>query len=251
MCSLSSFYITMAQKAYASSRSPGNLITIIICAIASIPILAWLFSSLFPTHSTSTSSTQHQSLHSERLIKYCSINEFQGEEGKYLDANQFELKALVITIRHGDRSAIHQIPGKYSPPDINNEEKGKPTLYDPNVSLYTPSADRFSIVPISGSSDFDRSGGDPGQGSGVSFTDALDAVPLFGRSDLTLPQGQLTSTGFMQHIHLGDHLQRAYASFMKSVSSAKEVYIRSTNYHRTIQVNISVYIYIFIFPLSD
>lgn len=190
-----------------------------------------------------------QQLSSERLIKYCSINDFQGEEGKYLDTAHFEMIALVMTIRHGDRSAIHSIPGKYTPPDQSSKDgnENDPFLFDPEVKQYTSSASKFTILPISGSGDFDR-GGETGD-TGVSFMDALDAPRLFGTSDTKLAQGQLTSTGFMQHVHLGDHLHTSYGAFSKSITNPKEVYIRSTNYHRTIQVSILILVLMLFYPI--
>jgi len=220
----------------------------VICIIISISIVSWLSSFVFSSTTTTDHNNlilsskaqipQFESLHSNRLIKYCSFIDHdqltKGEEGKYVDdvTNHFEMKALLITIRHGDRSAIHSIPGKYTlkEEEENNNNNHHPYLFDPKVHQYTSSANRFILVPITGTISSSSSSTD------VSFMDALDSTHLFSRSDTTLPQGQLTSTGFMQHIHLGDHLQQAYATFIRSVTSAKDVYIRSTNYHRTIQV---------------
>lgn len=227
----------MGPKSYASQTqsSRKSSVTFMICIIISVSIVCILLApSIFPSSSsTTTSKSNVQSLHSNRLIKYCSIDEFNGEEGKYLDTNNFEMKALVITLRHGDRSAIHSIPGKYTPSidKIDKDSTSSSYLYDSNVSQYTSSVNQFVIVPMSENGHFDHD-----KIESVSFMDALDSPSLFGRSDMTLPQGQLTSTGFMQHIHLGDHLHNAYSSFISSVNSVKEVYIRSTNYHRTIQV---------------
>jgi hypothetical protein len=64
----------------------------------------------------------------------------------------------------------------------------------------------------------------------------LNPTVAFRRSDFNLSQGQLTSRGFMQHVHLGQILSGSYKSFLGQVQSPDEIYVRSTNYVRTLQV---------------
>jgi hypothetical protein len=48
-------------------------------------------------------------------------------------------------------------------------------------------------------------------------------------------RGQLTTRGFMQHIELGKQLSSLYGTFLRGVSTDR-MYVRSTNYARTVQV---------------
>ncbi|RYH01474.1 hypothetical protein EON65_48395, partial [archaeon] len=100
----------------------------------------------------------------------------------------------------------------------------------------------------------------------------LDASRLFTLSDDSLPPGQLTSQGFMQHIELGipadnmhadrssipihkththahththtythtptrfvgQTLREKYLPFLSTLASPQQLYVRSTNYARTV-----------------
>lgn len=46
-----------------------------------------------------------------RLLSYCNREKPVGSEG-FVDDDSLELKYVLLTIRHGDRSAIHSIPGQ-------------------------------------------------------------------------------------------------------------------------------------------
>ena len=66
---------------------------------------------------------------------------------------------------------------------------------------------------------------------------ALDPGHAFKTPDADLTQGQLTSIGFMQHVRIGKLLNRAYSDFLADhIHSPQDIYIRSTNYVRTIRV---------------
>jgi hypothetical protein len=57
-----------------------------------------------------------------------------------------------------------------------------------------------------------------------------------GLSDFSLSPGQLTSRGFMQHIYLGQLLHSTYQDYF-DLLKANDIYVRSTNYLRTIRVS--------------
>ena len=164
----------------------------------------------------------------KRLLNYCSRDPIKGAEGKYIDDSKFKLISLVIAHRHGDRSSIHSIKNaKHTQP--SSKINDRPILYEPSITSELDSAKYFTInvlkpgpVGDSGSKNF-------------AFTHALDLKALFTTSDTLLPQGQLTSIGYMQLLHLGSHLQQSYTRFLSGIKES-EVCIRSTNYHRTIQV---------------
>lgn len=66
---------------------------------------------------------------------------------------------------------------------------------------------------------------------------ALNPKKALRKSDYSLAPGQLTSRGFMQHVHLGQLLHSYYGKeFLDKLSSSYQVYVRSTNYARTVQV---------------
>ena len=66
---------------------------------------------------------------------------------------------------------------------------------------------------------------------------ALDPSHAFKTPDVTLTQGQLTSIGFMQHVRIGKLLNHAYGDFLADqIATPQDIYIRSTNYVRTIRV---------------
>jgi hypothetical protein len=58
------------------------------------------------------------------------------------------------------------------------------------------------------------------------------------RQQLSNPvdRGQLTVRGFMQHIELGKQLHMLYGKFLQNTST-NSIYVRSTNYGRTVQVH--------------
>ena len=66
---------------------------------------------------------------------------------------------------------------------------------------------------------------------------ALTKPLLFTNPDRELAPGLLTSRGFMQHVRLGMALRKLYEDFLGHLDGPAEevLYIRSTNYERTIQ----------------
>ena len=165
----------------------------------------------------------------KRLLNYCSRDLIKGAEGKYIDDTKFKLVSLVIAHRHGDRSSIHSIKNaKQTLSSSKNNDK--PMLYEPSITSELYSAKYFTINVLKPGAVGDNSA------NSLAFTHALDTKSLFTTSDTLLPQGQLTSIGYMQLLHLGSHLQQSYTRFLSGIKE-REVYIRSTNYDRTIQVS--------------
>jgi hypothetical protein len=115
--------------------------------------------------------------------------------------------------------------------DTSNESHVR--LLDHRVSGYLSRLSSFLLSPIvAGNGDKDSS---KGEGEDRSL-DSLNDSRIFHTSDVDLPGGQLTSRGFMQHILLGVYLRKAYERFLGAVESPAELYVRSTNYDRTVQV---------------
>jgi hypothetical protein len=56
------------------------------------------------------------------------------------------------------------------------------------------------------------------------------------KPDASLSPGQLTTRGFMQQIELGSLFHELYSGFLTQVASS-QLYVRSTNYARTVQVS--------------
>ena len=187
----------------------------------------------------------------KRLHEYCPLKIPAGSEGKIPAGAAsatygLSLKYLLITIRHGDRSAIHKMPGS-SPIGLSPDKQHlfhlepESIKYRDKMSLFT--VDKVSTITSSSddkkeinsenerkevkSRKIHRDDNDP---------DSLNRTTLFETSDFNLNQGQLTTRGFMQHILLGKILQKSYSTFLKnSIKSPLNVVVRSTKYDRTIQ----------------
>jgi Histidine phosphatase superfamily (branch 2) len=187
----------------------------------------------------------------QRLSDYCPVSISHGSEGT-LSASELEfdmtLKYILINIRHGDRSAIHLMPGS-APLSLDIIDKG-PHL-EPNALNYrvqmkcirlekiaatTTGADTAAADTDGRSSKESHTGAAAAAAAGSVEPDSLSHSKLFSVSDYRLEQGQLTTRGFMQHITLGTLLKRSYSSFLSShIKSSANVYVRSTKYDRTFQ----------------
>lgn len=163
----------------------------------------------------------------KRLSQYCSINvPMTNREGPTFQGHEeYKLEYILLTIRHGDRSSIHQMPGS----DTDSHLDSPLRLYDERAKEYIPRVSSFSIVPI-----LPKTYKQPHANF---LPNSLAHEALFATADSLLPQGQLTTQGFMQHIQLGEALSRSYHQFLVDITSKKDISIRSTNYNRTIQVN--------------
>jgi len=183
--------------------------------------------------------------YAKRLQEYCSLGLASGSEKMATslpelgdDSDRFVLKYLLLTIRHGDRSAIHNIPGSAATSNekiISSMPKKKEYL-DPKALQFAHQMSYFrleSIVsPPSKSSQKQKNL--PKVTS--TLPDSLNSSTIFNAGDFELEQGQLTTRGFMQHIHLGSLLRKTYSSFLNTqIKSVSNLYVRSTNYDRTIQ----------------
>lgn len=193
------------------------------------------------------------------MLAYCAEHINSADEGAtkpgHSATNQFELYYVALTIRHGDRSAIHAMPGSlpyFDPDSIDSKnldvQQGKKKsrkssikhpIYgrdylDNNALTYLPYLSSFDIKPLSdnavkeGSSSLQQSAID-------ALKSSLDPTVVFQIPDMRLKPGLLTTRGFMQHISLGKSLAKSYLRLLQGVHSAQNIYIRSTNYARTIQ----------------
>lgn len=161
---------------------------------------------------------------STRLDNYCTRSNPLGQRAEsksssIADSYSMELVNLVLAIRHGDRSAIHSLPNA-----TISFPQTQPQLVTPGAQPYSKFLSHLSLDVI----------GTGGEGEDLSH--ALDPTVAFHRSDFTLPQGQLTSRGFQQHLELGRLLRSAYMTYFSGIKRAEDVFVRSTNYVRTIQV---------------
>ena len=186
----------------------------------------------------------------QRLSDYCPVSISHGSEGT-LSASELELdmtlKYILINIRHGDRSAIHLMPGS-APLSLDLIDKG-PHL-EPNALNYLVQMKSIRLEKITatttgadtaaadtdGSSSKESLTGATAAAAALLEPDSLSHSKLFSVSDYRIKQGQLTTRGFMQHITLGTLLKRSYSSFLSShIKSSANVYVRSTKYDRTFQ----------------
>lgn len=58
-----------------------------------------------------------------RLDQYCAAKSIQGQEGPAIELkDEWKLIYLALTIRHGDRSPIHSMPGSTPTPQAHSEK---------------------------------------------------------------------------------------------------------------------------------
>jgi len=155
-----------------------------------------------------------------RLIQYCNDEPAEGREGKLSADNlnlNWTLHHLLINIRHGDRSSIHLIPNAIS---LSTQvgDKQQQNYLDKRVHSFIPRLLSFTLVPMK---------------RGV-LPDALNVSSAFRTPDHSLKPGILTSKGFMQHVTLGKSLSNVYNQFLKKIKHRDSIFVRSTNYERTI-----------------
>ena len=171
----------------------------------------------------------------KRLHEYCPLKIPAGSEGRIPGGAAsatygLSLKYLLITIRHGDRSAIHKMPG--SSPIGMFPDKQHLFHLEPESIKYRDKMSSFTVNKVSTKT----SPSDDKKEIYSNEPDSLNRTTLFETSDFNLNQGQLTTRGFMQHILLGKILQKSYSTFLKnSIKSPSNVVVRSTKYDRTIQ----------------
>lgn len=151
------------------------------------------------------------------LNSFCSGSVSKGDEGAFDSSETFRLQHVVMNIRHGDRSTLFHIPGliKHSDPG-NNGINSKDLKYMKNLSA-------FQLQALE---DYDHF-----------FLDPLNVERLDDLAQKPMEQGKLTVSGFNQHIALGKHLKKAYFNFLQQIKSPDQIFIRSTYFERTIQVN--------------
>lgn len=130
-----------------------------------------------------------------RVVEYCALDAPSGTDGVNSQLEEWELTAVLLNIRHGDRTSIHTIDDA-SHPSLRKD------YIAPEALHFLPSPNLYHALEM---------------------------------PDNLLDKGQLTSRGFMQHIQLGRFLRNAYKPVISTLNASKQIYIRSTNYPRTLQ----------------
>lgn len=174
-----------------------------------------------------------------RLYDYCNRFIPDNYVNTSIHDSEWKLVYFAATIRHGDRSAIHQFPGSLGATATKEQDLKRPSLLDTRVTEYLKYLPAFTITKLHKKEELDDSRSEQSltraKLKGEALTDVLNPNKLFGTPDLTLTPGQLTSVGFMQHIALGELLHSYYTSLLNRIHSSDQIYVRSTNYARTIQ----------------
>lgn len=186
---------------------------------------------------------------SRRLSDYCRNDDVSGSEGILPVGNSdLTLKHILITIRHGDRSAIHQMPGSTF---AQNDKPKLKSYLRPEAIKFATDMDSYNLVRISPQTSISTRNINTTNDEAVQHSikmkrklsevaspalNSLSSSHIFTKGDFELEQGQLTSKGFMQHIALGTFLRRQYDAFLSlQIHSPSNVYVRSTKYDRTFQ----------------
>ncbi|CAM9723950.1 unnamed protein product, partial [Hapterophycus canaliculatus] len=139
-------------------------------------------------------------------------------------AGGLELRQLQVTIRHGDRSAIHEVPS-------SDEKKWKCQPFSDEVRRKWEGVSRFTMQNVDG---------EPLERSLVPEVYSKEEMGQLGKefqgqADVLCKQGQLTETGIRQHLTLGDRMHKAYYGLLGGDLAAEEIYVRSTDYTRTLE----------------
>ncbi|CAM9778387.1 unnamed protein product [Ascophyllum nodosum] len=131
-----------------------------------------------------------------------------------------DLRLVQMTIRHGDRSAIHDLPNA-------DPKKWQCQPFSEEIQQIWEGVSRFSVENVDGR---------PLERSflpSVFTADELEA-PFKGKKGLC-KSGQLTEVGIRQHLTLGDRMRQAYHSLLGGDLREDEIYVRSTDYRRTLE----------------
>ena len=186
-----------------------------------------------------------------RLVEYCvgsSSNNHKaavlprGAEGATFNGHEkYSLKHVLIAIRHGDRTSIHKMPGAKDDYHHRGIQVDEPQgtgqhFLDDRVQKHLLGLPGYSVLPIFKLQDGERVPLAEQDYFRISnLTASIDRDTAFSRYDSELPPGQLTSLGYMQHADLGKSLAPAYSGLISTMSSGRDIYVRSTNYERTVQ----------------
>jgi hypothetical protein len=181
----------------------------------------------------------------QRLEAYCNTKTTVRQAfERPLDEN-WGLQYLTLNIRHGDRSPVHHF---YSG-DWRDSSAPEPV----DMSTVLPYIDQlrtFHLSALSTSSHEQTVSFNIFNCLVTGITVALFTCVLSQSDDLKVAlyaknirqqlsnpveRGQLTVRGFMQHIELGEQLHMLYSKFLQNTST-NSLYVRSTNYGRTVQV---------------
>ena len=163
---------------------------------------------------------------------------FDGENAPFASSTgggTWELDKLVIAIRHGDRSSIHHIPN--SEPIYNIGGPG--SYYDESVVDTADEifSEHFSVNILEGEqmTPEEKVRSVEGEAGGFNLLSLLGQRPLFPKNEEALAPGLLTTKGFAQQLTVGKRMSRTYKKFLAAyVGDAGDIYIRSTNYQRTV-----------------
>ena len=133
---------------------------------------------------------------------YCKRTKPTGEEGEHI--NGMKLLGVTLFMRHGDRSAIHSVPGSTAIPEYNCSNLPQ---WDHRIKAYSEEDGRLLS--------------DKEESFKVTKPDGLHCNP-----------GQLTLNGIQQLNQIGSYLRSRYHSRIPTVGS--NIYSRSTDYARTL-----------------
>jgi hypothetical protein len=130
------------------SRSVSRGYSIYTVAFVVLIVLSLLWSFFFLTNDKNEDLTDFHGKY-PRLDLYCAKTQALGAENSYFyDKEKFKLKNLVITIRHGDRSPIHIVPGSSAVEDPVSSLAKASLLLDKDVIEHTPHLSSLLLNPL-------------------------------------------------------------------------------------------------------
>jgi hypothetical protein len=131
------------------SRSVSRGYSLYTVAFVVLIVLSFLWSIFFLSDDKSGDLKEFHGKF-PRLDLYCAKTQVLGAENSYFyDKEKFKLKNLVITIRHGDRSPIHIVPGSSAVEDPVTSSVAKTSfLLDKDVLAHTPHLSSLLLQPL-------------------------------------------------------------------------------------------------------
>jgi hypothetical protein len=203
------------------------------------------------------SSSSVQSTAAQRLASYCNVAPpLRTSHSGNIDDN-WDLQYLAVNIRHGDRAAIHKLPGTVTSKPLVAANDNRTAKYVEKLKSFHLAAlpgkeSRYNFEQVSLSSKAivtmfktEKMALPPcavlshcqPQDEEIDLKVAMNPRKTLKKPDVSLSPGQLTTRGFMQHIELGGLFHDLYSGFLGKVASS-QLYVRSTNYARTVQVSL-------------
>lgn len=181
----------------------------------------------------STTTLEEEALH-DRIVRYCASPAFSSADEGHSPVQGAVLRQAIVLIRHGDRSAIHHVPGT----DGVTFTCAKPQANDFEIAAAL-------VNPVRSTTECRIQGGSacanitdnaaPTSGESISAFQVWQGGPRSVHEVCGPHGGELSSVGWQQHLDIGADLANVYADLVKSSDMpwSSAIDVASTDYGRT------------------